>query len=231
MSALPRRHRLALAAVALLIGPLSGCGGLLPQPPQRPLYRASPSFAFPTGLPHVAAQLLVAVPTAPSGLDTRRVALTRSPVSLDYFADAEWTDRVPFLVQAALVEGFEKSGAVAAVGPEGLGLNADFVLDTVVTHYEAAYAAPDRPPRIDVGLNLKLVQMPQRRIVAQTALAGDATAAVNTIPAIVQAFGVALGRAVERAVSWTVSNPALSASRGSVQSRTRFVHPIGGPGR
>jgi len=30
--------------------------------------------------------------------------LSRSAVSIDYFADSEWTDRAPLLVQTALVE-------------------------------------------------------------------------------------------------------------------------------
>ena len=70
------------------------------------------------------------MPRALDGLDTRRIALHRSAVTLDFFADAEWADQVPFLVREALVASFERSGAVAAVGPEGLGLRADLVLET-----------------------------------------------------------------------------------------------------
>src|SRR5207248_1551420 len=101
-----------VAAVALLA--LSGCG-LLTEAPTRQLYRTNPAFAFPPGLPRVTAQVLVAAPTAPAGFDTRRIALSRTPETLDYYAAAEWTDRTPFLVQDALVEGFEKSAAVPAV--------------------------------------------------------------------------------------------------------------------
>src|SRR5947207_2680591 len=159
MNAPPLRFlsRLITGLVMALL--LAGCGGLLSDAPKRELYRVSPQFRFAAGLPHVAAQLLVAVPTAPAALDTARVALSRSPESLNYFADAEWTDRVPFLVQAALVEGFEKSAALQAVGPESGGLRADFVLETAIGNFEAIYDSPNGPPRMLVKLNAKLIRM------------------------------------------------------------------------
>ena len=209
---------------------LAGCGGLLSDAPKRELYRVSPKFAFPAGLPHVAAQLLVATPTAPAGLDTERIALSRSPVSLDYFADAQWADRVPYLVQTALVEGFEKSAAMPAVGPDSGGLRADFVLETAIGDFEAIYDSPDGPPRISVRLNAKLVRMPERKIVAQMSVSREANAAANAVPDIVRAFDAALGGAIEEIVTWTVTNRALSERRGSVISWTRFVHAIGGRG-
>src|SRR5579883_2658518 len=108
----------------------AACGGLLPSPPERPLFRLEAVGAVPSGLPRIPVGLSVDTATAPGGLDTRRIALTRSAVSLDYFADGEWTDRLPLMVQTALVEAFEKSAALAGVGPENLGAAADFVLET-----------------------------------------------------------------------------------------------------
>lgn len=233
MTAAPRccRHRLRLVAIAALIALLAGCGGLFPEPPQRQLYRLTPALAFPAGLPHVAAQLLVATPTAPAGLDSRRIALSRTPLALDYLADAEWADRVPFLVQTALVEGFEKSAAVPAVGPDSGGLRADFVLETAIGDFAASYDSPDRPPRIVVRLTAKLIAMPERRIVARTSVGREQNAAANAVSDITRAFDRALGGAVEEVVTWTVTNPALSDKRRSVISRTRFVRAVGGGGR
>jgi len=209
----PSRLRSRLIAILVSAPLLAGCGGLLTDAPQRPLYRVNPTPTFPAGLPHVSAQLLVATPATPAGLDTARIALSRAPVSLDYFADAAWTDRVPFLVQTALVEGFEKSAAISAVGPEGLGLRADFVLETAIGDFEAMYDSPEGPPRIVVKLNEKLVRMPERRIVAQTSVSRDAKATANSLVEIVRGFERALGGAVEEVVTWTVGNRALSERR------------------
>lgn len=223
-----RRRRLRLIALATLLPLLAGCGGLLSGPPQRELYRLSPALAFPAGLPQVRAQLLVATPSAPAGLDTARIALSRSPVSLDYYANAEWTDRAPFLVQAALVEGFQKSAAVPAVASESGGLRADFLLDTAIRDFQAMYDSPNGPPRIVVGLDARLVEMPARKIVAHTLVRREARAAANTLDAIVNAYDQALGEATVDVVRWTVGDPALSARRASGIGWTRFVHAFGG---
>jgi cholesterol transport system auxiliary component len=214
MTSRPQRHRPGLvAAAALLPLLLAGCGGLLSGPPARPLYRLDPTFAFAAALPHVGLQVLVAAPSAPSGLDTARIALSRTAVGLDYFADAEWTDRAPYLVQTALVEGFQKSGALPAVGPESGDLRADFVIETAIRDFEAAYEAPNGPPRAVVTLNVQLVRMPQRSIVGQTVVRREQQAAANTIADVVHAFDAALGGAAAEIVRWTVSNPSLSERR------------------
>jgi len=214
-------------AVPLLVPLLAGCSGILSSPPERQLYQLTPALAFAAPLPHVAAQLVVAMPTAPAGLASERIALSRSPVSLDYLAGAQWTDRVPFLVQSALVDGFVKSAAIPAVGPESLGLRTDFVLETTIRNFEAIYDSPNEPPRITAALDVKLVRIPERRIVAQMSVSREAKAAANSAPEIVLAFDRALGEAVTEVVSWTLGNRALSERRGSLISRTRFVHDLG----
>ena len=218
MSALPRRWVVLLPAAALLLALLpGGCGGLLPKPPERQLYRLDPDFAFAAGLPSVPAQLLVATPNAPAGLDTERIALSRSPLSFDYFADAEWTDRVPFLVRAALVDGFERSHAIAGVGPASLGLHADFVLETTIRDFTAIYDEPKGPPRVVVAFDADLVRLPERHLVAHASLEGATHAASDTLPAIVRAFNQALGRAVHDEVLWVIGTPALSRRPESVR--------------
>jgi cholesterol transport system auxiliary component len=206
----------AAAALSLLTLP-AGCGGLIPKPPERQIYRTEARFpsAMAAGfiaLPrHPGVHLAIATPTASSGLDTDRIALARSPLSLDYYADAAWADDAPMLVRTALVEGFEKSAALASVGPAALGLYADFALETAIRDFEAVYDSRiGAAPRVVVALDLKLVHMPDRKIVAETLVRGEAPAAANAVPAIVGAFNTALGAAVENAIAWTLGAPPLS---------------------
>jgi cholesterol transport system auxiliary component len=201
----------------LLALALTGCGGLLPDPPKRQLYRLEPALTSPAArLPQVPVQLLVAVPLAPAGLDTARIALSRTPLSLDYFAESEWADRAPLLVQSALIDAFEKSRAVGAVARDSAAFRADFVLETTIRDFQAAYDAPNGPPRVSVALNAKLVRIPERKIVGQTTLSREAAVAANDVPAVVRAFGEALGAAAGDLVAWTVTNPGLSQRRASL---------------
>jgi cholesterol transport system auxiliary component len=205
MTAITFGRRAALFGLALA---LAGCASLLTEKP-KPLFQLTPKSTYPAGLPHLPGQLLVDLPLAPGGLDTERIALSRSPVSLDYFADGEWTDRATRLVQTALLESFENSRTVTAIDRETIGLSADLVLKTELRHFEAVYDSPNGPPQVWVGLKARLVKMPERKIIAQQSFEARAPAAVNNISDIVVAFDEALGKVMKETVTWTVTNPAL----------------------
>jgi cholesterol transport system auxiliary component len=203
-------RRLAPTIMALA---LAGCGSLFGGGQPTQLYRVTPVRAFPADLPHLPVQLLVDVPFAPAGLDTARIALTRSAVSIEYFADSEWTDRVPLLVQTDLLESFANSGVVNAIEREAGELRADFILKTEIRHFEALYEAPNGAPVVLVAIMSRLVNPGDREIIAQNTFERRAPASENQIPAIVVAFDQALGGVVEDIVVWTARNPALSSKR------------------
>jgi len=203
-------RRLVPSAVVLA---LAGCASLLGVAPAPHLYRVSPNSTFPPNLPHLPVQLLVDVPIAPAGLDTARIALSRSPISLDYFADSEWADRVPLLVQAALLESFDNSKAIAAIDRESAELRADFILKIEIRHFEAIYDSPNGAPEAWAAINVRLANPADRAIVAQASFERHERAKVNEIPEIVLAFEEALRAVVEDIVVWTVRNPALSGKQ------------------
>jgi cholesterol transport system auxiliary component len=201
----------ALLCVAMLCtGLLAGCGGLLGKAPERTLYRLNPVIAMPPPARQVGTLLVIATPTAAAGLDTNRIALTRSPVSIEYYADGEWVDRPPFLIKEALIEGFQKNGAFAGVASEGRGLNADYALSTDIRDFTAVYDTPDGPPLVRVRIAGELITMPGRNIATATVVTGEARAAGTDLPAIVRAFDGAAGAAIRDIIAWAASNRATS---------------------
>jgi cholesterol transport system auxiliary component len=204
------RRWLPAATVGFL---LAGCASVLGLPPPPHLYRLTPRRTYPANLPRLPAQILIDVPLAPAGLDSPRIALSRSAVSIDYFADSEWTDRVPLLVQTALLQSFENSGAIAAIDREAVGLRADFILKTEIRHFEAVYASPNAAPEVWVAIIARLVNSTGRNIVAHASFERRERAAANDIGRIVLAFDEALGAVMAEIVVWTVRNPALSMRR------------------
>ncbi|HXC90120.1 MAG TPA: ABC-type transport auxiliary lipoprotein family protein [Stellaceae bacterium] len=189
---------------------LAGCASLFVSNPPGKLYRLTPADSYPTPLPSVRAQLLVDLPQAPAGIDTSRIALSRSPISLDYYADAEWTDRLPALVEAALLASFENTGSITAIDRASTGLRADFVLRTEIRHFEAVYDAAGGPPRVWVAIIGRLAAMPRRKIVAQARFEQRVPAAADTVPAVVAAFNTATDAVLKQIVLWTLANPALT---------------------
>jgi cholesterol transport system auxiliary component len=200
-----------LSLVALVAG-LTGCASMFTTPP-RPLYRLTAPADFPAATRHIAAQLTIGVPYAPNAIDTSRIAMSRSPVSLDYLADGDWTDRAPSLVQTALIEAFENSKSFKAVGPDSLDLRADFVIQGDLRHFEAVYDSPSGAPAAWVALAVKLVKIPEQKILAETLISARESASANATPQIVLAFNAAMASVSKQVVAWVLSEPTLSAPR------------------
>lgn len=207
-------RRCAAPILAVLAVTAAGCGGLLPTPPQRQLYRVTAVTRFPTDLPSARGPvLIVGSVAAPGGIDTARIALSHTPVSIDYYGGAEWTDRAPTLVHDALIDSLENSGAFAAVAADSLSISGNYRLEPELRDFEAVYDSPNGPPRAQVAIMLKLVRLPAQTIVAQTLLRDQEPAAANAIPQVVAAINTALDKVLQQAVTWTASNAALSPSR------------------
>ena len=127
------RDAAAAALVVAVAFTAGGCtlDGLLTSggPPPR-LYVLTPKSTFADDLPHVESQLVVELPIASEGLNTHRIALRDSPLTLDFFANARWTEGAPQMVQTLLVESFENTGKIVSVARQGVDLRADYVLKT-----------------------------------------------------------------------------------------------------
>jgi cholesterol transport system auxiliary component len=208
---LHRSAALTLSALTLLT--LAGCGGLLSNPETRRLYQVTSVSTFASGLPHSDAQLAVGPVEAPAGLDVNRIALSRAPLSLDYYAEVSWSDKAPAMVRMALLESLQNSGLFKAVGSDTFNLRSDYLLKTELRSFDAVYDSHGPGPTVTVVLGLTLIKLPGDAVVGQTVIRERQPAASNEIPEIVSAYNLALGRALQQAVGWTADHATLSASR------------------
>jgi cholesterol transport system auxiliary component len=198
-------HRRQLLAGAGAAAFLSGCSSVLPAPAPVQLYVLRPDLMPPMG-PPVRWRLAVATPDASAALDTTRIALIRTATTMDYYANSAWPDRAPLLLQRMLVEAFEKSGRIQAVDRDTAGLTADFVLQTELRNFEARYEGPN--PQVQVTIEAKMVQIPDRMIVSSTNVTQTANASANTVDSVVLAFDQATGAAINQITSWALATPA-----------------------
>ena len=200
--------RVGLGAVAVAV--LSGC--TLPgsgEPPQ--LYTLTPKTTFDAQIPAVDWQLIVERPVASAGLNTQRIAVQRTPVTLDYFAHAAWTDTAPNMVQSLLIESFESTGKIKAVSRESTQLRPDYELQLELRQFEAVYDKAGGPPLVRVRLNSKLIRMPDRSIVGNDTVGRAVRAEGNDMDQIVLAFDEALGKVMKRVVQWALVAPGTTA--------------------
>ncbi|MBI3706507.1 MAG: membrane integrity-associated transporter subunit PqiC [Proteobacteria bacterium] len=194
-----------IAGLALAACQLPGTGDA----PQ--LYTLTPKSTFDPALPKVEWQLIVEAPIAAGGLNTPRIALQRSPVSVDYFARANWTDQAPLLVQTLLIESFENTGKIVAVSRESTQLRADYVLKTELREFQAEYDGAG-PPLVRVRINGKLIRMPDRTIIASETIERAERAKKGDIESVVLAFDEALGKVMKRIVEWAMVAPGSTRS-------------------
>lgn len=204
------KKTIVTAALAALLAACSlpGAG----EPPQ--LYTLTPKSTFDTPLPTVEWQLVVERPIASAGLNTQRIAVQRTPVTMDYFARANWTDQAPALVQTLLIESFENTKKIRAVSRESTQLRADYILQTDLREFQAEYDGAGKPPQARVRLNSKIIRMPDRVIVDSQTIERAVRAERNDIESVVLAFDEALGKVMKQTVEWALAAPRSTARPG-----------------
>jgi len=203
-------RRLALALALVLAGCLPGSG----DPAQ--LYVLTPKNTFFPDLPKVEWQLVVEPPVAAAGYNTNRIALQRTPLSLDYYARAAWTDTAPAMVQTLIIETFENTEKIVGVSRESVQLRPDYILKTELREFQAEYfPEPAQPPTVRVRVTALIVRMPERTIIASQSIERTERAAGNDIRQITEAFDEALGGVLKRLIDWTLRAAPPERPRGA----------------
>ena len=189
-----RRNFLVLSTAGL-----AGCGLVPDVNKPLTLYTVKPKLSLAQEPAKVGWQLVVAEPTAERDIDTTRIALTRTANVIEYFADGNWSDTAPKMVQAKMIEAFESTNAIVAVGRDAAGLRADYVLQSDLRDFQADYI--NGAAAAHIRLIAKLVQMPDRRITRTVSAEASAPAGSKDVAAIVVAFEQALGQALSQVVT------------------------------
>lgn len=210
-------HRLVLLAAVL--GALSACAAAFTSPPAK-LYTLTPRDSVDPSLPQANFQLLVETPVASAALDTPRIAVEKTATSIDYLADASWTDRAPAMLQGLIVQSFEDSRKIVSVGRDTVGLRSDLVLRTELRDFAARYSSPDaaNPDRVYVRIAAKLVAMPRRTIEAGETFEAVAPVRGGGVQGVVTAFDEALGQVMRNLVAWTLRTGTAIGTAGGART-------------
>ncbi len=192
----------------ILLGACSGLATLNQVATPTELYVLTPKSTFDPSLPRLSQQLVVEEPTATAAISTDRIAISPSPLRVQYFPEVRWVDRAPVIVQALLIESYENSGKVAAVGRSTVSLRADYLIVTDMREFNARLANPQDPENspleVNVRLNMKIVDTEFDRIIASQSFEEFHTAASDDIDDIAVSFDEALGDAIRDLVEWSV---------------------------
>ncbi|HEX3756302.1 MAG TPA: ABC-type transport auxiliary lipoprotein family protein [Rhizomicrobium sp.] len=199
-----KRRALLASACAM---PLAACGNILGPGPSPQIYVLHANFPPARPGPKVAWALMVMRPDTADSLDTVRIPVVKADGTMDFYAGAQFPDRVTSLVQDALVSGFEASGRIDQVSTEQDSLHADYELITEIRDFEAQYQQADSAPTAAVTLSVKLATAHGRQIVASFSSRQSVPAAADTIGDATTALQSALMAAATAVVDWALALP------------------------
>lgn len=219
---------LRIGACAVLVASLSGCAGisrLQAVATPNELYSLTPKSTFAANLPRIDQQIVVEEPSATAAVSTDQIAVQPTALRVQYLPRVRWVDRAPLIVQSLLIESFENTNRVPAVGSSAIGLRADYYIATDIREFQAIVppdAGPDAQLQVDVRLNIKLIDAEEDRIIGSRSFS-ERSVAVSDDPAVVAAaFDEALGDAMRDSVEWSIREiHAHATAREEREARAR----------
>lgn len=188
----------------LIVGSvLSGCAAIPGfRPPQLDTYELSAPPAPETGRHLTRTQILMPEPSALRALDGDQIVIKTGPSSIQYLEGAQWSDRLPAIVQARLAESFQKSGRLGGVGLPGEGLAIDYQIVADLRAFEIRVYGP---ARAEVEIFVRLLN--DRNGVVRASHTFTTSVPVNGTggEAFVAALNAAFAKAGVEIVDWAIA--------------------------
>ena len=145
--------RLCLGLGAALA--VASCGGAPPE-------TFDLSAASVPGAHRLRAQIAIREPVASLDLDGQRILVRTGPETVAYLSGAQWSDRLPTLIQTRLVQTFENAHLLQSGARAGGGVAADYSLELDIRAFELDAKAV----QADVDIAAKIVSNTGGRVVA-----------------------------------------------------------------
>jgi cholesterol transport system auxiliary component len=205
-----RRHLLAGLIAGSVGQSVTGCGLIGPPPRQ---FTLTPVADFPRGLLPVKWSVVVDEPTAARQIDTSRIALMSGPFEVEYYADVEWTDSAPAMVQLLLVQSFQNTGRLPVVAPSRQTLATDFLLLSNLRKFQVENDVSGTP-QATVVIEATLLRMPRRTPVATARFEKATRINSKSTGTVTAAFDASLGDVMRRVVDWTIQQGSSAAANG-----------------
>lgn len=194
-----------VTGIAKRLGLLGACVALVGCAASGPevLYGLSAPNPTPVAAKRRSVQILVPQPTALKALDTTSIAVAERGPSYTYFGKVAWSDSLPKVFQAQLVETLETTGKLNGVALPGQGLLIDYQLQTTLRSFEVRL---DGGNRALVEVSARLVDDRTGRAVrSRVFTASVPSRAVEPAPAV-DALNAASDRVVLEMADWVVNS-------------------------
>ncbi|HXW19506.1 MAG TPA: ABC-type transport auxiliary lipoprotein family protein [Roseiarcus sp.] len=183
--------RAAILAL-VVIAPLAGCSTSTPQ-----TYDLSAAIAAPQRA--TSAQLAVREPIASLDLDSQRILVRTGPETIAYLSGAQWSDRLPALVQNRLVQTFQNAKMLRSVSVANAGFAADYSLQLDIRAFELDVSHSQAV--VDIAAKI-IAERDGGRVVAARIFKNSAPAGGDSGPDAAVALNAALSPVMKEIVAF-----------------------------
>lgn len=180
---------------------LSGCVSKLLTSPPPVTYDLAGVESAPSVKRRASAQVLVPEPFALQTLASQRIVVTRGPL-VAYYPNAQYPDTLPRLVQSRVIQAFEKSKGVRAIGRPGEGLSIDYQLLTNIRTFAFDVTPSGRFAEIEIFT--QIMNDRTGKVVESKLFKASVPVAEDTAPAAVTGLNAALDQVLVEMVAWAV---------------------------
>ena len=204
MLAMLRPLLFAVAALVLL----SGCAAIsaLSGGPSQDTYQVSATPDLPTssGRPQQV-DIVIEEPTSSAALDTESILIRPMPNQVQYLPDARWIEPVPLMLQSALIDGLERTGAFRYVGRRPLGPSGDYALVMNLLEFNAELLPNGDGAEINIRVIGRLVREDDAAIVATRSFVTVLGIPDTDTRTIVDGFDRASTQVLDDMIGWLLS--------------------------
>ncbi|HEY8579456.1 MAG TPA: ABC-type transport auxiliary lipoprotein family protein [Beijerinckiaceae bacterium] len=143
-------------------------------------------------------QIVVTTPTATAPLDGERIVVRAPGEGVSLLKGAQWSDKLPDLVQSRLIQTFENGRLLRAVGRPGDRIVADYSLVSEIRRFDIDVASQEAV----VEISVKLVGDRSGRIASARVFQARTPGSAANGAAASQALDAALDRVMRDIVAW-----------------------------
>ncbi len=146
-------------------------------------------------------QILVPEPSALKALDSEQILVRVGGAEVQYLSKSQWSDKLPRMVQAKLVQAFENTGKLGGVGKPGQGLAIDYQIVTDIRAFEIDTVTR----RAKVEISVKILNDKNGEVRTQKIFsAATPVSAGAGNPAFIKALDAAFTSVAGEIVDWTL---------------------------
>ena len=156
--------------------------------------------------------LIITMPKAAAGFDTRHMMYTRTTHQIEYFAQSEWVDTPAHVLQTLIVSAIEQTNSFTAVLPKQSSVKSDLRLESEIVRIIQVFY--HKPSQVQFVLRATIINNMTNKVVAYREFDEQVNAVTDNAMGGVIAANQAVNTALEKlslfsheaAIAWGEAN-------------------------